>query len=1069
MEIMRVPVHRIHLQTDLVSGFVEVGVRPILPVKGVSFILGNDLAGGKVVPSLEVTDTLSTEYSSDELSQRYPNAFTACVITRAQLKKCNEVSLSDSFLGVDQKAEEGPENKSDFSDQVSEVVVSDPLTSTVTREELIKAQKNDISLVKCFRLAEKSELNNALFFVKDDLLMRKWHKSNTMDDEWNVVYQVVAPSIFRQQILSLAHDHLLSGHLGVTKTYNRILQHFFWYGLKRDVVQFCKTCHVCQYAGKPNQVIPPVPLIPIPVIGEPFEHVIVDCVGPLPKAKSGNQFLLTVMCTATRYPEAIPLRKITAKAVVKALIKFFTTFGLPKIVQTDQGTNFLSKLCAQVFKSLNITHRISSAYHPESQGSLERFHQTLKAMLRKYCIESESEWDEGVPLFLFAIRNTVQESLKFSPSELVFGHAVKGPLNVLKERMLGLEDSRKTNVLDYVSKFHDRLQKACMLARESLTKAQSKMKTWYDKSAVNRSFAVGDEVLVLLPIPGSALSARFSGPYEILEKRGATDYVLSTPDRKRQKRVCHINMLKAYHNRDVVRSFPGKDDDSIRPVGVMCDTSPVAEQLDDLGDLMESDTPLLSARLTNSETLANLSSFLVHLDTDQREDVVKLLNKFSSILGDVPTLTNVLQHDINVGEARPIKQHPYRVNTIKRTVMKKEVQYLLEKGLASPSVSSWSSPCLLVQKSDGTARFCTDYRRVNAVTVPDCFPMPRMEDCVDSVGSARFVSKLDMLKGYWQVPLTPRASEISAFVTPDCFLQYKVMAFGLRNAAATFQRLVNLVLADVPNCNAYLDDLVIYSQSWPEHVSLLETVFRRLQEASLTLNLTKCEVGKATVTYLGKQVGYGQVRPVMAKIAAINEFPVPRTRRELRRFLGMTGYYRCFCRNFSLVAVPLTTLLSPSKLFVWSSECQTAFDNIKVLLCSEPVLAAPNFSLVFKLEVDASDMGAGAVLLQEDKEGIDHPICYFSRKFNRSQRNYSTIEKEALALLFAVQHFEVYVGSSTFPVIVYTDHNPLTFISRMRNQNQRLMRWFLIFQEYNLDIRYKKGTDNVVADALSRI
>ncbi len=237
----------------------------------------------------------------------------------------------------------------------------------------------------------------------------------------------------------------------------------------------------------------------------------------------------------------------------------------------------------------------------------------------------------------------------------------------------------------------------------------------------------------------------------------------------------------------------------------------------------------------------------------------------------------------------------------------------------------------------------------------------------------------------------------------------------------------------------------------------------------MTLNLSKCEIGKATVTYLGKQVGEGQVRPLTAKITAISEFPAPRTRRELRRFLGMAGYYRCFCRNFSSVAVPLTALLSPSETFVWSPECQTSFDNIKALLCSEPVLSAPNFEVAFKLEVDASEVGAGAVLLQEDKGEINHPVCYYSKKFNRSQRNYSTIEKEALALLLALQHFEVYVGSSILPVVVYTDHNPLTFISRMRNQNQRLMRWSLIIQNYNLEIKYKRGTDNVVADALSRV
>lgn len=1069
MEVMKVPIHRIHFQSDLVADFVEVGVRPVLPVKGVAFILGNDLAGGKIIPSLEVVDTPLTQLRTDELFQKYPSTFPACAVTRAQAKKGNDISITDSFLCTDGELKEVAVTEYDDPKETKELVVSDPLLSIITREKLIEAQTNDPSLSKCFKLTENDELGNVSFLIKDGLLMRRWRTHDSVEKEWNMIYQVVVPTIFRQQVLSLAHDHALAGHLGITKTYNRILQHFFWHGLKRDVIRHCKTCHVCQYVGKPNQVIPPAPLIPIPVLGEPFEHVVVDCVGPLPKSKSGNQFLLTIMCAATRFPEAIPLRKITAKVVVKALIKFFTTFGLPKVVQTDQGTNFLSKLCSQVFKTLNITHRISSAYHPESQGMLERFHQTLKAMLRKYCFESGNEWDDGVPLLLFSIRETVQESLKFSPSELVFGHTVRGPLKVLKERILGIETGEKTNVLEYASKFRERLHESCTLAREALSKVQGKMKARYDKSTVIRSFAVGDQVLVLLPIPGSALSARFTGPYKILEKKSDTDYVVHTPDRKRQKRLCHINMLKSYYTREATESLSTENKkDSISPVGVVRKLSPSELESTELDELWDSDTSLLTAKLSNSETLSNLSNILSHLEVDQKQEMVELFNRFPSITGDVPTLTNVLQHDIIVGNAQPVKQHPYRVNAIKRDMMRQETQYLLEKGLAKPSISPWSSPCLLVQKSDDSMRFCTDYRRVNAVTIPDCFPMPRMEDCVDSVGSAKFVSKLDLLKGYWQVPLTTRASEISAFVTPDCFLQYNVMAFGLRNAAATFQRLVNIVLANVPNCNAYLDDLIVYSQSWSEHVSLLETVFQRLERACLTLNLSKCEIGKATVTYLCKQVGQGEVRPLLAKITAISEFPVPKTRRELRRFLGMAGYYRCFCRNFSSVAVPLTALLSPSNSFSWTLECQIAFDNIKALLCSEPVLSAPNFDTPFKLEVDASEAGAGAVLLQEDSDGIDHPVCYFAKKFSKCQRNYSTIEKEALALLLALQHFEVYVGSSILPVVVFTDHNPLTFISRMCNQNQRLMRWSLIFQNYNLEIKYKRGVDNIVADALSR-
>ncbi len=234
------------------------------------------------------------------------------------------------------------------------------------------------------------------------------------------------------------------------------------------------------------------------------------------------------MCVATRFAEAIPLRKITAPVIIKALVKFFSTFGLPKVVQSDQGSNFMSKLFKQVLQSLEITHRVSAPYHPESQGALERFHQTLKSMLRKHCLDTARDWDEGVPLVLFAVRETVQESLSFSPAELVFGHQVRGPLKVLKEHMLSVDSSPSVNILDYVSNFRDRLHAACSLARESLANAQKGMKRRFDRKAVARSFMPGDEVLVLLPVLGSSLSARFYGPYVVKKKMSETDYMIST-------------------------------------------------------------------------------------------------------------------------------------------------------------------------------------------------------------------------------------------------------------------------------------------------------------------------------------------------------------------------------------------------------------------------------------------------------------------------------------------------------------------------------------------------------------
>ncbi|XP_067261173.1 uncharacterized protein [Chanodichthys erythropterus] len=969
MNIMKVPLHQIYLKSDLFTGFVKIGVRDSLPVHGVSFILGNDIAGGKVAPLLEVCDKPVLSEYTDELSEKFPEVFPVCAVTRAQARKFADADdLSSTFMSPIIINDTLPVEEGKSADQAL-ILQSDEVKLTMTCEKMITAQKEDCSLWKCFSSVvplEMAKERKAAYFIENGLLMRWWCADVACDSEWTSVHQIVIPVCYRQIVLSLAHDHDLSGHLGVKKTYHRILKHFFWPRMKADVTKFCKTCQTCQFSGKPNQVIPRAPLVPIPVIGEPFEHVIVDCVGPLPKSKSGNQYLLTIMCVATRFPEAIPLRKITAPVISNALVRFFSMFGLPKVVQSDQGTNFLSRIFGQVLTTLNVSHQTSSAFHPESQGALERFHQTLKAMLRRYCMDTGKDWDEGIPLLLFAVREAVQDSLGFSPADLVFGHTVRGPLKMLKEDLLSCEPSTKIPVLDYVSKFRERLHKACSTAKESLLSAQVAMKRQFDRKTVQRHFKEGDQVLVLLPVVGSVLSARFSGPYEVIKKLSNTDYLIRTPERRKKSRVCHVNMLKEYHVRGSSQAVE-KVDELITSAALICEVADVPTQDND--GVLVRHTYQQCVRLKNSEMLSNLTSHLSHLPDYQRNDVEILIHDFSLLFQDVPSRTTVLQHDIDVGHAVPIKQRAYRVNAVKRSAMKAEVEYLRENGLAKQSFSPWSSPCLLVTKSDGSARFCTDYRKVNSVTVPDSFPLPLMEDCVDNLGSAKFVSKLDLLKGYWQVPLTARASDISAFVTQDDFMQYCVMAFGMRNAPATFQRLINIVLAGVRNCNAYLDDLVIYSSSWSAHVATLREVFERLRNASLTLNLSKCEFGQATVTYLGREVGQGQVRPIEAKVAAIAEFPVPTTRKELRRFLGMAGYYRNFCKNFSTVASPLTSLLSPSRTFIWSNDCQNAFDNIKVLLCSTPVLTAPDVGKDFKLEIDASSVGAGAVLVQEDANG----------------------------------------------------------------------------------------------------
>uniref|UniRef100_A0A673M0U5 Integrase catalytic domain-containing protein n=1 Tax=Sinocyclocheilus rhinocerous TaxID=307959 RepID=A0A673M0U5_9TELE len=392
------------------------------------------------------------------------------------------------------------------------------------------------------------------------------------------------------------------------------------------------------------------------------------------------------MCLSTRFPEAIALRKITAPSIVKALVRFFSTFGLPKIVQSDQGTNFMSNVFKQVMKTLAITHRTSSAYHPESQGALERFHQTLKSMMRKYCLETGNDWDEGIPLLMFAVRESVQEALGFSPAELVFGHQVRGPLKILKDKILENDVSAKTNVLDYVTKFKDRLNKVCSLAKESLANAQQGMKRNIDRKAVTRSFMPGDSVLVFLPVPGSSLSARFFGPYEVKEKINETNYVICTPDRKRKKSICHVNMLKFYHVRVSPETNAVKAVESpVISVAAVTEMTPVIDlNFEDDGVIFRN-IPQTTVRLTNSEILKDLSLYFKNLNEHQKNYLIQLISEFQCSFKDVPTLTNVLHHDIDVKDARPIKQHAYRVNHVKRSVMRQEVDYLLENGLAKPS------------------------------------------------------------------------------------------------------------------------------------------------------------------------------------------------------------------------------------------------------------------------------------------------------------------------------------------------------------------------------------------------
>ena len=280
---------------------------------------------------------------------------------------------------------------------------------------------------------------------------------------------------------------------------------------------------------------------------------------------------------------------------------------------------------------------------------------------------------------------------------------------------------------------------------------------------------------------------------------------------------------------------------------------------------------------------------------------------------------------------------------------------------------------------------------------------------------------------------------------------------------------MDIVIRGLEHTEVYVDDLIVYSSTWSEHLEAIRTLFERLKKHSLTVNLVKSEFARATVQYLRHVVGQGHILPLTAKVQAISAFVPPTNRKALARIIGMIAYYRKFCPNLSSVLTPLTGLVSPKVKFVWDSRCQEALEKVKRIFMSSPVLVPQLYDREFRLYVDSCDDGAGASLVQEGEDNIEHPISYYSKQYNKYQRNYAIVEKEVLALLLAVNFFDVYLSSSSYPVQVFTDHNPLCFIHRMKNDNQRLLRWSLTLQEYNLVINHIKGKNNLVADTLSRI
>ena len=934
--------------------------------------------------------------------------------------------------------------------------VPDIVKDDISPDDFRKAQDGDDTLTKIRALADSgktfpSKNGYVKWCRRDGLVYREYTSSDN-----TVSSQLLVPQSLRTTVMRLAHESIMAGHMATKRTVSRVLSEFYWPGVQTDVKRFCQSCDICQRTVAKGK-ISKLPLQQMPLIDEPFHRVAVDLIGPLyPATDRGNRYVLTVVDYATRYPEAVALRNIDTECVAEALVDIFSRVGVPREMLSDNGSQFTSSVMKEVSRLISVRQLTTTPYHPMCNGLVERFNGTLKLMLKRMCAERPRDWDKYLNAVLFAYREVPQESLGFSPFELIYGRAVRGPMSILKELWSKeIKDPSVKTTYQYVVDLRDRLESTCQLAKENLASAANKQRAYYNRNARTRKLKVGDKVLVLLPTDNNKLLMQWKGPFNVVKKLNAVDYHIEVSGKTK---TYHMNMLKKYIDRE--------DDSDTPVVSITCslsvvNTAVIDESSDDAGDFQD----LPSASPIEGSCDVDINK---NMSPEQYNQANALISSFSDVFCDKPGFTNLLKHDIKLNTHTPIRCKSRHIPYAMMETVCTEVDNMVDLNVIEPSESPFSSPIVIVKKKDGSNRFCIDFRILNCHTEFDAEPMPDTDEIFSKLATHKYFSSLDLAKGYWQVPLTDDSKPMTAFQTPKGLYQFRVMPFGLVTAAATFSRLMRLLTHGMTNVDNFIDDIIVYTQSFQDHLSILRQLFLELRAANLTAKPSKCSLFYPEIKCLGHIVGNEKMTPNPDKVSAIESASKPTTKKQLRSFLGLVGFYRKYIPNFALVALPLTDMTKKGNpnLLDWSEASELAFNNLKQALLKYPILKLPNVSEPFILQTDASNRGVGAVLLQMSGDQ-KLPVAYAGRKLKSSEENYATIEKECLAIVWAIAKFQRYLYGSEF--LLETDHKPLIYLHKSKVNNARLMRWALSLQPYRFRIIAIKGKENVGADYLSRM
>ena len=461
-----------------------------------------------------------------------------------------------------------------------------------------------------------------------------------------------------------------------------------------------------------------------------------------------------------------------------------------------------------------------------------------------------------------------------------------------------------------------------------------------------------------------------------------------------------------------------------------------------------------------------------HLSPQNQDKLHELMMKYPDLFILGPSEIGTIKlppAKINIADPNPVRAPRYRYPPAAQETIHKMLDEMEQKGIIEPSTAAWLSPIVLVKKGDGSTRMCLDYRAVNTHLAADIYPLPRLEELVEMAAGHKYYATLDLKEAYYQVTLHEDSRDVTTFSDGISLHRFRKLPFGLSCSPAIFSRQIAQILAPLVKqgwVKNYLDDVILWASNFEELMTRLETLFRTLSESGVKLNAEKCYIGHPEVKFLGHIVSEEGCKPDPANVEAVVKMQCPKKVKEVRRFLGMCGFYRKHIQNFAKIATPLTNLTRTGVVFKWTDECQKSFDSLKEKLVQAPVLVRANLDKEFIVTTDASNTHVGGVLSQVQDDGTNAAIGYFSRKLKSAETRYSATDKEALGVVLTCRHFQHYLWNRRFTVL--TDHQPLVSVFKKKTKSPRMNRWILEIREYNFEIKYVKGKYNYVADHLSR-